>query len=123
VKAVSSHGGIALVGAPTRADSTSTPVSVTSSMCSNWALRLPSRVVTVHSSGHMMSPLPPSLIMGSMVNTCLSTHARKVEDGGGGLLGGARRQALCAPDQHPHTPTPRAWPHPAFMMPTALFFA
>ena len=45
----------------------SQPESVMSSVCSNWALRLPSAVTTVHPSGHIASLCPPRLIMGSMV--------------------------------------------------------
>ena len=45
----------------------STPCSVTSIVCSNWALSLPSLVVAVQSSGQLISCQVPSLIIGSIV--------------------------------------------------------
>ena len=48
--------------------STSTPVSVTSSVCSNCAERDPSFVRTVHPSLSRSTCLWPRLIMGSIVN-------------------------------------------------------
>lgn len=42
-----------------RAVSTSAPVSVTSSVCSNWALLPPSSVTAVHPSGHIRSRHTP----------------------------------------------------------------
>ena len=47
-------------------------MAVTTMVCSNWALRLPSAVVHVHPSGQVTSRQPPALTMGSMVNTCPS---------------------------------------------------
>ena len=44
------------------------PVAVTSSVCSNCALLLPSLVVHVHSSGQCVSFHTPALIMGSIEN-------------------------------------------------------
>eukprot|EP00981_Chlorochromonas_danica_P001211 scaffold268_cov210-Ochromonas_danica.AAC.6 len=47
---------------------TSTPVSVMSKVCSNWAEGSPSAVVAVQSSGQVTgAPLLPKLIIGSMV--------------------------------------------------------
>lgn len=45
----------------------STPVSVTSKVCSNWAERLPSHVTAVQLSGQSSSLQWPSQIMGSIV--------------------------------------------------------
>lgn len=63
-------GGMA-IGPPgdvgNRAVNTSTPSSVTSRVCSNWAVRLPSTVTLVQSSGHVLSRYEPRLIIGSMV--------------------------------------------------------
>ena len=46
---------------------TSTPVSVTTMVCSNWAESLPSWVTEVQLSGQVWSPHTPSEIIGSMV--------------------------------------------------------
>lgn len=53
-----------------RAVSTSQPFFVTTSVCSNCADRLPSAVTLVQPSGQVVSFHVPTLIMGSMVNTC-----------------------------------------------------
>ena len=47
---------------------TSTPSSVTNNVCSNCAVRLPSCVTLVQSSGHVLSLYVPRLIIGSIVN-------------------------------------------------------
>ena len=49
--------------------STSHPVSVTTSVCSNCADFSPSVVTEVHPSGHVTSLHPPALIIGSIVKT------------------------------------------------------
>ena len=46
----------------------SAPSSVTSNVCSNWALRRRSAVTTVQLSGHMVHSWVPRLSIGSMVN-------------------------------------------------------
>ncbi len=51
----------------TLAVKTSTPFSVTSNVCSNCAVRFPSAVTLVQSSGHVLSRYDPSVIIGSMV--------------------------------------------------------
>src|SRR5205823_12407068 len=47
---------------------TSTPSSVTSTVCSNWAVRLPSAVTAVHPSSQIFTCQLPAVIIGSMVN-------------------------------------------------------
>ena len=51
-----------------RAVKTSTPSSVTSSVCSNCADHEPSRVDDVQLSGHVWSRNEPSVSIGSIVN-------------------------------------------------------
>src|SRR6185437_3255675 len=46
---------------------TSTPVSVTATVCSNWALSERSRVTAVQPSESTFTAAPPRLIIGSMV--------------------------------------------------------
>ena len=53
-----------------RAVSTSTPVSWTSSVCSNCADGFPSRVTAVQPSGQWVSFHVPMLIIGSIVKQC-----------------------------------------------------
>ena len=52
--------------------STSHPLSVTTSVCSNCADFSPSVVTLVHPSGHVESRHPPALTIGSIVNICPS---------------------------------------------------
>lgn len=52
----------------TRCVKASQPVAVTSNVCSNCALLLPSLVTHVHSSGQCVSFQAPALIMGSIEN-------------------------------------------------------
>lgn len=46
----------------------SAPVSVTTRVCSNWAVRLRSFVTTVQPSSHMSYSWVPSVSIGSIVN-------------------------------------------------------
>ena len=50
--------------------SISTPVSVTSRVCSHCAVHFPSLVTAVHPSFHMASAVLPMVSMGSIVNVC-----------------------------------------------------
>jgi hypothetical protein len=52
----------------------SQPSSVTSSVCSNCAVLLPSLVTLVQSSGHVLSRQLPRLIIGSIVNVIPGLH-------------------------------------------------